>query len=279
MPARSWLADPQTGDVGDHRHDRVVGDRLLPASSTSRAFRIFRAISTRRQRSTAPAAGGASGRSPPPLLRPVLLFVMVTHVIGSFQLFGQVFVLTGGRPRRRHAHRRAAPLRDRVPELLPVRRRLGDGVGAVRHRCWRSVLAVPLCSAATPSTERVTATGPAPGPSSAGWSSPCALVTLDARSGCVPVVGARHLAQARPRTSSALPPEWIPWPATAGHYRRCCSAPARTARIGRAFLNSLVVAIGTVILVVTTAAMAAYPAGADALPRTRPRLRAPASAA
>ena len=33
-----------------------------------------------------------------PLLRPVLLFVMVTHVIGSFQLFGQVFVLTGGGP-------------------------------------------------------------------------------------------------------------------------------------------------------------------------------------
>jgi len=33
-----------------------------------------------------------------PLLRPVLLFVVVTHVIGSFQLFGQVFVLTGGGP-------------------------------------------------------------------------------------------------------------------------------------------------------------------------------------
>ena len=33
-----------------------------------------------------------------PLLRPVLLFVLVTHVIGSFQLFGQVFVLTGGGP-------------------------------------------------------------------------------------------------------------------------------------------------------------------------------------
>jgi ABC-type sugar transport system permease subunit len=33
-----------------------------------------------------------------PLLRPVLLFVVVTHVIGSFQLFGQVFVLTNGGP-------------------------------------------------------------------------------------------------------------------------------------------------------------------------------------
>ena len=28
----------------------------------------------------------------------MLLFVVVTHVIGSFQLFGQVFILTGGGP-------------------------------------------------------------------------------------------------------------------------------------------------------------------------------------
>jgi ABC-type sugar transport system permease subunit len=33
-----------------------------------------------------------------PLLRPVLLFVFVTHIIGSFQIFGQVFVLTQGGP-------------------------------------------------------------------------------------------------------------------------------------------------------------------------------------
>src|SRR5262249_16992308 len=33
-----------------------------------------------------------------PLLRPVLLFVFVTHVIGSFQIFGQVFILTQGGP-------------------------------------------------------------------------------------------------------------------------------------------------------------------------------------
>jgi multiple sugar transport system permease protein len=33
-----------------------------------------------------------------PLLRPVLLFVLVTHVIGSFQVFGQVFILTVGGP-------------------------------------------------------------------------------------------------------------------------------------------------------------------------------------
>ena len=33
-----------------------------------------------------------------PLLRPVLLFVFVTHIIGSFQIFGQVFILTQGGP-------------------------------------------------------------------------------------------------------------------------------------------------------------------------------------
>ena len=33
-----------------------------------------------------------------PLLRPVLMFVFVTHIIGSFQIFGQVFVLTQGGP-------------------------------------------------------------------------------------------------------------------------------------------------------------------------------------
>ena len=49
-----------------------------------------------------------------------------------------------------------------------------------------------------------------------------------------------------------LPPEWIPWPATASHYHEVLFSSSRTARIGRAFLNSLVISIGTVILVVTT---------------------------
>jgi len=33
-----------------------------------------------------------------PLLRPVFLFVFVIHIIGSFQIFGQVFVMTRGGP-------------------------------------------------------------------------------------------------------------------------------------------------------------------------------------
>ena len=56
-----------------------------------------------------------------------------------------------------------------------------------------------------------------------------------------------------------LPPEWIPWPVTAEHYEEVLFSSSRTARIGRAFANSLVIALGTVVLVVITAAMAAYP--------------------
>jgi multiple sugar transport system permease protein len=56
-----------------------------------------------------------------------------------------------------------------------------------------------------------------------------------------------------------LPPEWVPWPATLEHYAEVLFSTSRTARIGRAFANSLVIAVGTVALVVTTSAMAAYP--------------------
>ncbi len=56
-----------------------------------------------------------------------------------------------------------------------------------------------------------------------------------------------------------LPPEWIPWPVTAEHYHEVLFSSSRTARIGRAFANSLVIALGTVAIVVVSAAMAAYP--------------------
>jgi multiple sugar transport system permease protein len=56
-----------------------------------------------------------------------------------------------------------------------------------------------------------------------------------------------------------LPPEWIPWPPTGAHYHEVLLGSSRTARIGRAFANSLVVATGSVIVVLVTSAMAAYP--------------------
>jgi multiple sugar transport system permease protein len=56
-----------------------------------------------------------------------------------------------------------------------------------------------------------------------------------------------------------LPPEWLPWPITGAHYEEVLFSSSRTARIGRAFANSLVIALGTAVLVVGTGAMAAYP--------------------
>jgi multiple sugar transport system permease protein len=55
-----------------------------------------------------------------------------------------------------------------------------------------------------------------------------------------------------------LPPEWIPWPATGAHYHEVLLGSSRTARIGRAFANSIVVAVGTALIVLITGAMAAY---------------------
>jgi multiple sugar transport system permease protein len=55
-----------------------------------------------------------------------------------------------------------------------------------------------------------------------------------------------------------LPPEWLLWPATASHYGEVLFSSSRTARIGRAFGNSMVIALGTVAVVVVTSAMAAY---------------------
>jgi len=56
-----------------------------------------------------------------------------------------------------------------------------------------------------------------------------------------------------------LPPEWLPWPATGAHYQEVLFSSSRTARIGRAFVNSMVVSLATVAIVVGTSAMTAYP--------------------
>src|SRR5262245_7784138 len=56
-----------------------------------------------------------------------------------------------------------------------------------------------------------------------------------------------------------LPPEWIPWPITSAHYHEVLLTTSRTARIGRAFVNSVIVSVGSVALVLATSALAAYP--------------------
>jgi ABC-type sugar transport system permease subunit len=97
LPVRSWLADPYTAMwaiilttvwwvAGYYLVIYLAGLQDIP-------LELYEAA----------ALDGASGwRSfwsiTLPLLRPVLLFVFVTHIIGSFQIFGQVFVLTQGGP-------------------------------------------------------------------------------------------------------------------------------------------------------------------------------------
>jgi multiple sugar transport system permease protein len=56
-----------------------------------------------------------------------------------------------------------------------------------------------------------------------------------------------------------VPPEWIPWPATLAHYGEVLFSSSRTARIGRAFLNSTIVSLGSVALVLFASATTAYP--------------------
>ncbi|HXJ81818.1 MAG TPA: carbohydrate ABC transporter permease [Candidatus Methylomirabilis sp.] len=56
-----------------------------------------------------------------------------------------------------------------------------------------------------------------------------------------------------------LPPEWIPWPATLAHYGEVLFSSSRTARIGRAFLNSAIVSVGSVLVVLFASALTAYP--------------------
>jgi multiple sugar transport system permease protein len=56
-----------------------------------------------------------------------------------------------------------------------------------------------------------------------------------------------------------MPPEWIPWPITGEHYWQVLFSADRSARIGRSFVKSAIVSVGSVGLVLVTSAMAAYP--------------------
>ena len=97
VPVRAWLADPSTAMwaiilttvwwvTGYYLVIYLAGLQDIPPE-------LYEAA----------AIDGASGwrrfwSITLPLLRPVLLFVLVTHVIGSFQIFGQVYILTEGGP-------------------------------------------------------------------------------------------------------------------------------------------------------------------------------------
>jgi multiple sugar transport system permease protein len=97
VPARSWLADPHTAMWA------IIGTTVWWVTGYYLVIYLAGLQDIPRDLYEAAALDGASAwrafwAITLPLLRPVLLFVVVTHVIGSFQIFGQVFVMTSGGP-------------------------------------------------------------------------------------------------------------------------------------------------------------------------------------
>jgi len=97
VPARSWLADPATAMWA------IIATTVWGVTGYYLVVYLAGLQDIPRDLYEAAALDGAGGwhmfwAITLPLLRPVLLFVVVTLVIGSFQIFGQVFVLTGGGP-------------------------------------------------------------------------------------------------------------------------------------------------------------------------------------
>jgi len=97
FPVRSWLADPSTAMW------TIILTTVWWVAGYYLVIYLAGLQDIPRELYEAAAIDGATGwRSfwaiTLPLLRPVLLFVFVTHIIGSFQIFGQVFILTQGGP-------------------------------------------------------------------------------------------------------------------------------------------------------------------------------------
>jgi multiple sugar transport system permease protein len=97
MPAPSWLADPQMAMWA------IILTTVWWVTGYYLVIYLAGLQDIPRELFEAAALDGASSTRAfwsitLPLLRPVILFVVVTHVIGSFQIFGQVFVLTAGGP-------------------------------------------------------------------------------------------------------------------------------------------------------------------------------------
>jgi multiple sugar transport system permease protein len=97
VPVRPWLADPATAMWA------IIATTVWFVTGYYLVIYLAGLQDIPRDLYEAAAIDGASGwRSfwaiTLPLLRPVMLFVFVTHIIGSFQIFGQVFVMTEGGP-------------------------------------------------------------------------------------------------------------------------------------------------------------------------------------
>jgi multiple sugar transport system permease protein len=97
LPSRSWLADPATAMWA------IILTSVWWVTGYYLVIYLAGLQDIPRELYEAAALDGAGGwrtflAVTVPLLRPVFLFVFVTHAIGSFQIFGQVFILTQGGP-------------------------------------------------------------------------------------------------------------------------------------------------------------------------------------
>lgn len=97
IPTRSWLGDPSTAMWA------IVGTSLWWVTGYYLVIYLAALQDIPQHLYEAAAIDGATAwRSfvsiTLPLLRPIFLFVVVIHIIGSFQIFGQVFVMTQGGP-------------------------------------------------------------------------------------------------------------------------------------------------------------------------------------
>ena len=98
LPARSWLADPATAMWA------IILTSVWWVTGYYLVIYLAGLQDIPRELYEAAALDGAGGwRSfwtiTLPLLRPVFLFVFVTHVIGSFQIFTAAYIMTDGGPR------------------------------------------------------------------------------------------------------------------------------------------------------------------------------------
>ena len=97
VPVRAWLADPSTAMWG------IILTTVWWVTGYYLVIYLAGLQDIPPELYEAAAIDGASGwrrfwSITLPLLRPVFLFVLVTHIIGSFQIFGQVYILTDGGP-------------------------------------------------------------------------------------------------------------------------------------------------------------------------------------
>ena len=204
----------------------------------------------------------------------MLLFVLVTHVIGSFQIFGQVYILTEGGPgdatRTVVQHLYETAFRNffhfgSASAMAWVLFMIILGFSLLQFRLLRGHTRV-LMGATTPATAAhrqarasVEAKAWARRASTRRRGILAAVMVVVAVLWLLPAVWVLVTSLKRPENIIRMPPEWIPWPPTLAHYVEVLFSSSRTARIGRAFLNSAVVSLGSVALVVITSAMAAYP--------------------